>query len=257
MKTPITVCMASFPPRLAGMLRVVDAILPQCDRLCLYLNGYSKRPAELPESDKLTIVLAGPGCSHGDMGSQGKHHWLDTYGDAYYLTVDDDIVYPDDYTATLVAAIERYDRRAIVTVHGSVYRLTEDGRIPKWGLSRDYLTYYGYQMANLHDRVVHCCGNACTGYHPATLGMTTSITRGPLHSGDDCDVALFAQAARVPIVRIKTPARWLRSADTCQIQPQHGDSARAQMRNEKARSWPQPWRLFPLPPVKTETKAPL
>ncbi len=39
---------------------------------------------------------------------------------AFVLTVDDDILYPPDYAQTLVDALERYERRAAVGVHGAV-----------------------------------------------------------------------------------------------------------------------------------------
>lgn len=246
MRKEITIAMASFPPRKAGMLLTVAALLPQCDRLCLYLNGYDERPEELPQCDRLTVVLAGPSCAAPDKGSQGKHHWLDRYGGAYYLTVDDDILYPADYVEKMVAAIDRYSRKAIVTAHGSLYRLDPSGRIPRSGLDRAHKICRMYSESVPDDIYVHMCGNGCTGCCPSEIGMTCAASAGPLHSGDDGDYALFAQANSVPIVRMATAAGWLRpNASVWPIQAQHKDAAKLRLQDAKARSWRHPWRLFP------------
>ena len=246
MRKEITVAMASIPSRKTGMLEVVREMLPQCDRLCLYLNNYGKIPKELPKSEKLTIVLAGAGGKHPDMGSQGKHFWLDDYPDGYYLTVDDDIFYPDDYASRMVQAIEKYSRKAIITVHGTSYRLDAAGNIPGRDLDRAYKIYHNYSKKCPADLYVHCCGNGCTGFCPAELGMTCAVTKGPMHSGDDGDIALFAQANRIPIVRMATDENWLTANEKIwPIEAQHKNIDKLRLQNAKARSWKQPWRLFP------------
>jgi len=263
MNKEITVTMASIPSRKEGMLAVAAAMLPQCDRLCLYLNNYGEVPKELPKSKKLVIVLAGNGRKHPDMGSQGKHFWLDTYRDGYYLTVDDDIFYPDDYAAKMVKAIEKYSRKAIVTVHGTSYRLDAAGRIPGHDLDRAYKIYHNYSKGCPEDIYVHCCGNGCTGFCPSEIGMTRTVTQGPLHSGDDGDCALFAQANRIPIVRMATAANWLTANEKIwPIEAQHKNVDKLKLQNAKARSWKERWRLFPgqIAPNKSDpppTSAPL
>ena len=78
--------MATFPPRRAGMQLVVNALLPQCDKFYLYLNGYTARPAELPSDPRLICFLAGPGCDLPDLSSNGKFHMLGV-DDGYYLLI--------------------------------------------------------------------------------------------------------------------------------------------------------------------------
>lgn len=246
MKKEITVTLASFPPRKAGLILTVNAMLPQCDRLCLYLNGYDEVPEELPKSDKLEIVLAGPDSEAPDKGSQGKHHWLDKYPDGYYLTVDDDIFYPADYTEKMVKAIEKYSRKAIVTCHGTSYKLDAQGRIPTGKLDRAFRRYWMYDKGFPEDVYVHCCGNGCSGFCPSEIGMTGAVSKGPLHSGDDGDCALFAQKNGIPIVRMATEAAWLRpNPEIWPIEAQFENPDRLRLQDAKARSWKKPWRLFP------------
>ena len=78
------------------MLNVVNSLLPQCDRFCICLNGYSETPRELPKSEKLVVVLANEKTGIPDLGCNNKMYWAGMY-DGYYATVDDDIYYPPNY----------------------------------------------------------------------------------------------------------------------------------------------------------------
>jgi len=206
----ITIAMASFPPRRTGMIRVVSELLPQCDRLCLYLNNYDAVPAELPKSEKLEVILAGAGREFPDKGSQGKLHWIGLCP-GYYLTVDDDIFYPPDYASSIVAGIEKYGRKAIVGYHGSVFKLANGVPTPRPRFMRDSRVLYRYDAGMNADTEVHMLGNAAMGCHPATLGLSyETLCRGELHSGDDEDVAVWAQANNVKLVCLAHKKSWLR-----------------------------------------------
>ncbi len=55
----VTVAMASQPHRKEQMLKVVEALLPQCTRICIALNEYDQVPQELLRDNKITVILAG------------------------------------------------------------------------------------------------------------------------------------------------------------------------------------------------------
>jgi len=88
----IICAMASFPPRKKSMLYVVNKLLPQCDKICIYLNEYDSIPKEL-DNDKIEVVIG-----KEDLKENGRLKFVEKYNDSYYLTVDDDIDYPKDYT---------------------------------------------------------------------------------------------------------------------------------------------------------------
>lgn len=54
--------MASFPLRKTGMLNTIQALLPQCDIFCLWLNEYDEVPDEIKDiqkqSSKLIVKIA-------------------------------------------------------------------------------------------------------------------------------------------------------------------------------------------------------
>lgn len=105
----VTVAMATQPYRKAQMLRAVNQLLPQCDKLCICLNGYNSVPAELPKSDKIITVLANDSNGIPDLGCDNKMYWLGDYP-GYYATVDDDISYPPNYIETLRRKVDEYNR---------------------------------------------------------------------------------------------------------------------------------------------------
>ena len=241
----VVVAMATFPQRKDGFLRVVADILPQCDKLYVYMNGYSAIPDGLPASDKLQIVLAGPGAEHPDIGSHGKMYWVGV-DEGYYLTVDDDILYPADYCAEIVRGVEKYDRKAIVGYHGGIYRVNQAGHFGS-GTTASKRLLHGYDRSVKADMPVHTLGCGVMGCHPKSIRLTADAFRGAMHSGDDEDLALWAQATSTPLVRLVGRDKWITPNDTAwRMSPLHRrpDFIAAADRKLKAHRG---WKLTPLP----------
>jgi hypothetical protein len=242
----VVIAMASFPPRKAGLVKRMKELLPQCDVMALYLNGYDEIPPELPPSDKYEIVLAGPNSPNPDITSHGKFHFLDKYQDCMYLCCDDDIVYPKDYTQKMVAAVEKYGRKAFISAHGIRYKLDANGQIPEGGLDKQYKQFYMYDKACKEDTVIHIPGNGVSACFPSAIGMTTAIRKGPIGSGDDGDCGIHCQLNRIPVVRLASTVRWLTADGSVHpIGAQYLNPDCAKLQNEKHRGYPGPWRLYP------------
>lgn len=118
-RTKIIANIATFPPRKTTFDKALLSILPQVDHVNVYLNNYRSVPAIL-KNEKITAVLSAE--TKGDLRDNGKFYFLDHVpDDAYYMTIDDDIVYPDDYAATLIKKLQTYDNRVAVGVHGVMF----------------------------------------------------------------------------------------------------------------------------------------
>ena len=212
-KAPVIAAMATFPPRLSGMLQVINDLLPQVDKFYVYLNGYSKLPEAWPSSPKLFPLLAGPGTGNPDKGSQGKFHWVGQ-DDGYYLSVDDDIFYPPNYASYMVKGVEKYGRRCIVGLHGGVFKLGVNKQLPSH-LPQDKLRQiYGYDRGGDKDMAVHTLGAGVMASYPQAIGLTSSVIGGPLHSGDDEDLAIWAQRKKVGMIRLQGARDWTKPNDT-------------------------------------------
>jgi len=190
------------------MVEVVNALLPQCDKFYLYLNGYTEVPEELPKSDKLVCVCAGPGCEHADIGSQGKFFWVGR-DEGYYLTVDDDIHYPEDYVKYMVAGVDKYGRKAIVGLHGYIFRLNGSSKLPQSSL-RGCRALYCYDKKLGQDLPVHVLGAGVMACYPKAIGLTFEACEGPVHSGDDEDIAIWGQRNDIALVKLATEKDWVR-----------------------------------------------
>lgn len=253
---PVIVAMATFPPRRQGMVEVVNALLPQCDKFYLYLNGYTSVPEELPKSDKLVCVCAGPGCAHADIGSQGKFFWVGQ-DEGYYLTVDDDIFYPQDYVAYMVACVDKYSRKAIVGLHGSIFRLKGGARLPPRNPLKDCRTLYPYNKKLAQDLAVHVLGAGVMACYPKAIGLTFDACKGPVHSGDDEDIAIWGQRNNVALVKVATEKDWVRPNPAMWVRdPLHRRAGYIQSADTKLRAWSE-WAIRTPPEPTVATQAPV
>jgi len=193
----VTVAIASQPQRKQGLLNAVAELLPQCDRLCICLNGYDEVPPELPKSKKIITVLANAKTGIRDLGCNNKMYWAGDF-DGYYATVDDDIDYPPNYIASLKAKVDKYGRKAICSYHGHVYNGITNGRISF--LNR---TVHLFQLDYDTDLPCHRVGMGVAMCCPKEIGLRKSLYLArPKNFGDDEITAVWAQENNVPLVRV-------------------------------------------------------
>ena len=188
--------MASFN-REAGLNKVVPTILPQCDELWVYLNEYNKVPACLNHK-KIKLFKSQDFRECGDIG---KSHDADKIEDAYHFTVDDDIIYPKDYSERMISAIERYDRSSVIGVHGALTYF------PCHNYYK-HRFHYHFRTENKKDVVVNVLGTGTVAFHTDTI----KVKRSDFDKKNMADIwfALVAQDQKVPSIVIKREKGWLR-----------------------------------------------
>jgi hypothetical protein len=109
---------ATFPPRKAQCLKMLESIKGQFDEVNCYFNNVFKRPEWMPEW--VNVVCGGD----NDLTDLGKFYFLEPEQEYYAFVIDDDIHYPPTYVEDMVKGIEQYGM--IVTHHGRV--LNEQSR---------------------------------------------------------------------------------------------------------------------------------
>lgn len=108
--------LATYPPRISFLPRVVAAIAPQVDSLNVVLNEYEAVPDFLRGYDNVRPLLP----EHDTMAT-GKFY-PDTGDAEYVLLVDDDVIYPDDFVARSLAEFQSLDvPRAVAGHHCSIF----------------------------------------------------------------------------------------------------------------------------------------
>ena len=187
----VMACVASIPSRVHGLERVVASLLPQCDRLGVYLNGYDSVPAFLLK-DKITVATSQ---AHGDIGDIGKFFWVDDWA-GYYLTCDDDIDYPGYYVERIVQKLRQYAHKAVCGWHGSLILAPfEDFYDPK------YRRVLAFGSERARDTPAHVLGTGCLGFHRGCV----DIRRGDFDVPNMADIyfALRAQRLAIPLIVIE------------------------------------------------------
>lgn len=223
--------MATFPPREASLRRVLPSLAGQVDEVHLYLNGYQKPLRGLPSNVRQR--------TGADLQEAGRYAALDVLRLPYYfLSCDDDLVYPPDYAARTVAGIERYSRRFVVAWHGR--------RLKTWPIDRYYSPESFYHFRCLHrvgaDGEIHVPGGGVCGWHSDTLDA--SVVAELVPGLGDVALGRALQRRRVGAVVLAHEATWLEHvyhADSLYSRYVRDDGARVEAVNAA------PWTLYAMP----------
>ena len=84
---------ASLPERVECLRDTVNSLLPQVDKIIVGLNNYTKVPNFL-NHPKIEAYLL-----DNSLGDAAKFYKVGDYKDSYYLSCDDDLIYPVNDTA--------------------------------------------------------------------------------------------------------------------------------------------------------------
>lgn len=196
-KEPVIAGMASIPSR-RELLRVsLDSILPQVDQVELVLNGYGDIPEWLSD-ERINVTTDS---EVGDHADNAKFLGMNRHKECIYFTVDDDILYPRDYTARLLDAISYYGGDVAVGVHGSLV----DSRDSPF-LNRRTHAFWKKLENDMP------CSYVGTG----TLAVRRSIM--PLlpilafsqTGASDLFLARFLKLHGIPVICVRRPEGWLR-----------------------------------------------
>lgn len=111
--------MATMPSRIETLEQTINSVLPQVDKIHVYLNNFISVPDFLI-NNKIEIYLSQ---DTGDLRDNGKFFGLESCKNynAIFFTIDDDLYYPPGYFNALAVALEHYNDSVAVGVHGVIY----------------------------------------------------------------------------------------------------------------------------------------
>lgn len=193
----VTASLASIPQRRRSLQTVVERILPQVDKLNVYLNDYPNVPSFL-QHPKITVARSQ---DHGNFGDCGKFFWCEQVH-GYHFTLDDDLFYPHNYVDTLIARLEKYNRQAVVSAHGDV--LCE----PFISFNQSHIIY-PFCDAVREDTWVHILGTGCLAYHTDTFCLSAKDFKTPNLA--NLWLALTRQRAKCSFADYETPTQLARA----------------------------------------------
>lgn len=190
---------ASFRAREQHLPTMVASILPQVDRLHVYLNDYEVTPPALLLDPKVEVVHGRDAI--GDIGDVGKFYFQEQYRDrdVLWFTCDDDLLYPHNYVAVM-RSVSSFLINDVVSFHGSLLSVPAD-------TYRNSRTTFNCLRQVRDNARVHVIGTGCAAFHLGTIVPT--VNDFPVPNMADIWFAKLLQEHEIPARVLAHRAGWL------------------------------------------------
>ncbi len=191
--------MATFPAREKTLTTVLDQLSPQMDMIYIYLNEYKYIPSCLEAYENVHPVLGID--SYGDLNANGKMIYLEyEKNDCYVFTLDDDILFPDDYVVKMVQTIKDMNNKVAVTVHGSI--IPDDS---SWYYERSDV--FGVKRKLELHTAINLVGSGTFAYYNKTIPLEFEKFINNVYV--DLHLSLEALKNNIPLLAIKRESGWI------------------------------------------------
>ncbi len=200
----VVISLCSIPSREKSLQKTIDSIKDQCDEIHVYLDGYTKTPNFLEALSDKCVVTRSQDRPH--LRDNGKFIALEAIvnsrEDSYYLTVDDDIIYPPDYAHALIRKIDEYNKLCAVGVHGVTLKKNPAGYFS------DRRTVFSFNKELESDRLVNILGTGTFGVHTSIF---KSFTLATFEKSGMADIymAVLCKQLGIPQVCLARHSGWL------------------------------------------------
>ncbi len=197
---PVIASLASIPDREPMLEDAVNSLLPQCDRVRVFLNNYGHVPQFL-NHPRIDVRRSQ---DWDDNGDAGKFGWIEDNDPAgYRLTCDDDLLFPPDYALHMTRQVRATDNKAIVGLHGVILKQP----IQQY-YSKDSRYAIHFQTRLDQPRLAHVLGTGVLCFHSSRITMS----RGDFMFRNMADiwVAKYAQEHDIPLLIARRPFKWVR-----------------------------------------------
>ena len=200
----LVICgIATIKERKENLKLTVDSLINQVDKLIIYQNGYYDNTDFLNNEkiEVLSSLITGI-----DMGDAGKFFKVGEYKEYfYYLSVDDDLIYPPDYVNNLISNLKKYDNKVIVSHHGRIMKEN-----PK-SYYKDFEVGFRCLDEVTDEIEIDFGGTGVMGFHTSTVkNLTFDMFKSPNMA--DIWVGKYAKENNIPIIILKHNEGWLKTS---------------------------------------------
>jgi glycosyltransferase involved in cell wall biosynthesis len=177
------------------LLRTIDSIYNQCDLINVFLNSYDEIPEELLKK-KIKIYL-----SDNEFGDAYKFFNL-SKSNGYFFTIDDDLIYPDNYTDFMISKVEEYNRKSIITLHSRNFN-----SFPIDEYYSKNVKVYHFKNENDKDVKVQFGGTGVMCFHTDLLKLPIEYFNRPNMA--DVWIGKFAKENDIDIICVKHNSKFV------------------------------------------------
>ena len=196
---PRVATIATMPTRIETFARVVARLLPQVDRMFVFLDGFEATPGFLLDDRKITVLRSQ---EVGELHSTGRFLALRVLeAPSVVLVVDDDIKYPRNYVARMVRRLAAASGKAVIGVHGGIFKPPYESYVTDG-------TQYHFSSELKEDTRADALGAGTAAFLSEVMDFDVRQWVGYDHS--DLQLALEAKRRQVPLICIKRRKKWLR-----------------------------------------------
>lgn len=102
--------------RTSSLVKTIESIINQCDEVNIVLNDFEDDLPLLFYNDKVNLFF-------GDNSKGDAFKFLQlNHSDGYFLTIDDDLIYPPNYVDFMIAKCKEYGNTRVITLHGRNFK---------------------------------------------------------------------------------------------------------------------------------------
>lgn len=199
----ITICMATFPERFSIIEKTISSLLNQSispTKILIHVNEADSCPLTISDS-RIEFHYS----LKENITDVGKFKMSQTVKTGYVLTVDDDIIYPNDYIETHIKWLKRFNNKVITGVHGASFPL--DSRISTWQEYMRKRKVYHFSKGFDSPIAVQIIGTGTMAYCADTYKF--NYREMYYQKMADIFIAVFAQKNKIPMVLLPRRDKWL------------------------------------------------
>lgn len=190
--------LATTPERFEFALNTIKSIYEQADVIRIYLNNFITVPKEL--IDKKIVTKLGP-----DMCCSGRLIWSEI-PDQYYFIIDDDILYPKNYSLDMIHSLNFFKKEAFISLHGKIMK---KNKISSY--FNDVLESFNFQFGFPKNRYVHVIGAGVSLFN--TNHVKIKLDNFKYNYMDDIEISLQLQKQKTPAIVIAHNKNYFSSID--------------------------------------------
>lgn len=183
--------------RIDSLIRSLKSIYDQCDVINVCLNNHEGNIPAYLLSPKINLTL-----TDNSKGDAFKFLYLEE-SDGYYLTIDDDLIYPPNYVDYMISKSKEYRDKKIITLHGRSF-----SKFPIQSYYRSATERYQCLGEVNKDTKVQFGGTGVMCFHTSLLKI--SINNFYYPNMADVWIGKFAQQSGVEIICVSHKVGYIR-----------------------------------------------
>lgn len=154
--------------RIDSLVKTIESIYDQCDEINIFLNNHEGEiPAKFFE-EKINLYF-----SDNRYGDALKFARL-IDSDGYYLTIDDDLIYPPNYVNHMIGRCKEYSNKRVITLHGRKF-----GNKPITSYYNSYVEFYHCLRHQKRDALIHFGGTGVMCFHTSLMKIPITYFEHP------------------------------------------------------------------------------